>query len=439
MNVLSKDKLIYFNDQNTFKENYMTFQRLISKTVFLAIAIMIFSVAVPAYADSHIPDDARDSYERAVRDLERERFSSAERHLKNAIEAYPDYFDALKDLGKLNAMVFFGAFQRNPEYAGEEGAKAIEYLKKAAELSDEDHEVYVFLSQLYTLGELENLQLAKEYVMQALAIEKNDPMVYEYALSLMDPLTDMGYLMSIYKDLCKLEPESLDNLVQYFSIAQALSDMGEMIWALERIIEITDENIDDMRNLAVLYIQNREKEKALEFFPRLKEIGENNPDILNVIAQGYIQFKEFDKALESIKVLYEMNPDDYNNIYAYGYILENLNRKEEAIEKYKVLAEAPKGTMNKDNAIRSLINIHLDKENYQKVHDYCNLFIEEFPNDRLIRDVKKFRVSSLIYLYLEKEDFENVLKYAQEFIDEYPNDSLTPEIKEIKAEVEAAL
>lgn len=411
-----------------------------SITLLIAGLILLLSGNLLLIADEHIPRRAVDAYDRGMRDLSRDNYSSAERNFKRSLEEYPDYFPALKELGKLKAMMFFHNLQRDPGYKGEEGNEAVKYLSRASELKSEDHEVLMFLSQIHTMGYLEDLQLAKEFVMRALDVEQDDINIYDYALSLMDPQTDLGYMLAIYEGLIRLEPDNLDNLVQYFSIAHAVNDIDKMILALEKILEVRGENLEDMRNLAVLYIQSRNKEKALEFFPALERAGgDDNYDILNVITQGYIQFGEYKRAYDTIKKLYDISPDDYTVLYSYGFILESLDRKDEAIPKYQRLAKSPANTPNKNQALISLINIHLDKEDYQEAHDYCIVYIEEYPDDRLVNTVRKFKISSLVYLHLEKEDFPNVIKYCNQFIEQFPNDELTEEIREIKKEVESAL
>ncbi len=360
-------------------------------TVLTVVFVITFSIYAETATETEIPEKAQKYYQQALEDLSKKDFKSAEKNLTKSLENYPDYFEALKELGKIKAMLFLGNVQKNPEYEGLEGNQAVEYLSKASSLNEKDYEIYMFLSQLYTIGYLENIELAKENIMKAIALEKSDLMMYDFALSLMDPKIDMGYLKCLYKDLVNIEPENMDNLVQYFNICHSLNETEDMIWALEKIVETNKDSLQDVRNLAVLYIQTNKKEKALKILPDLVKLGDNNKDILNVAAKGYIQFEDYKKALDIVEKLKKIDEKDPAVIYDYAFILEKLGKTDDALKNYLTVVNSPEKIKNKDLAMSALINLYLDKGDYKNAYSYCEKYINEFPDSKFLDKVKTIK------------------------------------------------
>lgn len=356
---------------------------------FIAIFAALFIIVLSSYSETagNIPEKAADYYEKALKSLTKKDFKSAEKNLLKSLEEYPDYAEALKEMGKLKAMIFLGSVQKNPEYSGQEGNEALEYLQKASRLNDQDFEIYMFLSQLYTIGYLENIGLAKENIMKALALEKSDLMMYDFALSLMDPKVDMGYLKSLYKDLVNIEPKNIEHLVQYFNICHSLNETDEMIWALEKIVEINSDSLQDIRNLAVLYIQTNQKDKAINTIGDLLKLGKDDRDILNVAAKGYLQFEEYEKALSIVEKLKKLDDKDLSVVYDYAFIQEKMGNSDKAIENYLAVANSDEKIPNKDKAISALINLYLDRGELKEAKFYCEKYLEEFPKSSLADEV----------------------------------------------------
>jgi len=83
-------------------------------------------------------------------------------------------------------------------------------------------------------------------------------------------------------------------------------------------------------------------EDAIELFQEsLTGIGEGDPDTLLKLAQAYFANQDYQKSLQTLDQLIEINPQ-YNSTdghLLYARSLEELGRKEKALEEYKVVAE----------------------------------------------------------------------------------------------------
>jgi len=359
--------------------------------VILIVGVLLCSMLISAQESNTVPEKAVDYYEKAQKAMQEKDYAKALKYYQKSLDKCQMYFECLRDYGKLKAMIFIGQIQKDPKYPGQEGKEAMDLLERAFKQNPEDMQVLTLLSQMYAVEPtLKDITKAKEFIMKAIALTPADMKLNQFALSMMDINTDLGYLQQIYKNMVTIEPANVQYLAQYFDIANRVKDADEMIWALEKLVEVKKDNLKDLRNLVVLYIQNNKKDKAIKALEELSKRAGDDKDLLTVVAYGYRAFKDFEKALEPAKKLYTMNKNN-KTAFEYALVAEALKKNDEAITAYTFVADSKDAFDYKTDAMRSLINLLLDKKEYKTAMKYCDMYLKDYPNDKYLDEVKALK------------------------------------------------
>jgi len=242
--------------------------------------------------------------------------------------------------------------------------KAIREYLKVLEIDKKDVKAHQRLGDLY------------------LKIKKKDEAVKHYQEAAKHYVKTGFYskAIAIYKHILELEPDREDVILSTADLYQRMGMVGEAMNLYQKVAgfyendgrlkealdiyrkmaELDPRNVGVLTKLAELYYKNGLKKEGYDVFKRaLEELKEQNrfeeyvrlmerlakadPDNLEnlkELAEIYIRRKVYDRAYAVLTRIYQKAPDDVKALSQLAQVCVKLERKEEAIVRFKELAKA---------------------------------------------------------------------------------------------------
>ncbi len=267
------------------------------------------------------------------------------------LESYPNYAPAHHDLGVLH-------FNR-----GDKDTARLHY-EKAVDFQPENFTYKKNLADFYyaALGQVED---ALRLYVRALELKPEDAEVLMIAGHICVASNKYEDAKDFYNRVLEIEPwnadarQNMDTLSKFASTnltsqsseemyltAQdaASADRGrEAIDKLKALLAGSPGHAPAHNDLGVLYYQAGDSEKAFHHYLQATRLDPANITFRKNLADFYcIGQQEYEKAMRIYVGILEMYPEDLETLIAVGYICENLNNPQDAVEFYnRVLQVEP--------------------------------------------------------------------------------------------------
>ena len=202
--------------------------------------------------------------------------------------------------------------------------KAIEYYLKAAELDDDDANLYYNISYLYE--KLGDRRKADEYLGKALDLKSDDT---ESRLKLARKRVAEGRLKDArqyLREVLEREPRLLSAWVMMADILDRMDDKKGLMEAYEQILAIDPENETVIYNLAVMQYEAGELKKSLPLFKKYLKFRPEDVTVHSILFHIYKAVKNAPLAFKQAQILVELKP---NELDPYHYMFQYLSSKGE--------------------------------------------------------------------------------------------------------------
>jgi protein O-GlcNAc transferase len=117
--------------------------------------------------------------------------------------------------------------------------------------------------------------------------------------------------ISVYKDLCKVEDDSLKTY-SYMGLASAylmLNDYQKAIENYNMSVKLNDKNIDSYIGLGSAFFRLEDYKKAIEYYNKAKDINPNSPNCYWGLALAYEKLNLTERAKANAMHFIEIEPE----------------------------------------------------------------------------------------------------------------------------------
>ena len=211
--------------------------------------------------------------------------------------------------------------------------EALNYMKKASELSVDIKEVWNYLGILQIEdGDLKN---GIKSLCKALEIDEK----YQEARA------NLCYYSNDKEKLLGLADEEAGDFYANYLAAIILDDFEQKKYYLERAINVCSDRSDVLAEYADILKSCNELEKALQFYFKALNLNDNDVKAILGIADIYLQIGELKKSEEFYLKSFDIRRDLHGAYLNYGNVLFKQQRYNEALDAYREVVK-----LNPDDA-----------------------------------------------------------------------------------------
>jgi Flp pilus assembly protein TadD len=346
--------------------------------------------------------------------LEKQSLANAERWLQTAIGGFPNYRQAIKNLGLLKAQD--GKF-----------AEAVKYLAKTLELGDADGAAYGLLGRCYLSGE--NSVAAETAFRQAVMLQ---PEVADWRKGLLASLVKQGKTsdaIALLDELIAVDPTKPELYKQQASVYMVKEDFASAALVLEIAGRLGEPNAEDLHRLGDLYVRREIPDLAYSAYSRAIKADANQP---------------VDKCIRAAEILASIRaPEKATQLLAeirsqFGAKLESasqarmfkiearlaLTRKADD-EAAKLLREVVDKEPLDGEAWMLLGKYHLDKNEPEKsIFSYERAAsVEKFAPDAKVK---------IAQIYVSQSKFDDAVQLLKEAQEKSPRDTVARYLEQVE-------
>ena len=197
--------------------------------------------------------------------------------------------------------------------------KAMEGYNKAMELDDEG-------SSDYTLAEQMKEQVWANAVNKGAKLYSDKD--YENAIT--------------YFDVAKMaKPQDTTAYIYAGISAQQAGELADAAENYAFLVDSLDYTSKDFYNslIYIYLVEQKDSQKALNYLQKAQEVFPDDPEFLKQEITVLINNQEYDKAEQQLTKAIESEPDNAILYYNRGYLYEQMDNGEQAVENYKKAAE----------------------------------------------------------------------------------------------------
>ncbi len=236
------------------------------------------------------------------------------------------------------------------------------------------------------------LEKAEKWLLKAL---KRDASFYEAHLELgkvyynQEKLDEAkAQLSTAYKQGGKDAIESLDYL---YSVETKKNNLdGRVKYALMKVKVLgADATLNDVGRvdvLAVAYARNRQMEKACELYKQLMELRPDYSFAYLNLGKIYMMTHHGSKAYPLFQKAVDNGVDNPEIDYRLGGYLHDHQKYDKALP---LLNRAAKTPELREKALPLIINCHIELKQYAQAIEQCQIFLKEFPSNKLTKQVQE--------------------------------------------------
>lgn len=172
-------------------------------------------------------------------------------------------------------------------------------------------------------------------------------------------------------------PKDVDNWILLGRLQKLAQNSTSAERAYKKALEVDPDNEDALTGLAIVYSDLGDTVNASQM---LKRVVDRNPNLrtLTALAAAYEQMKEYKLAAETYKRAYEMNREQPDLKRAYASALFTAEEYDEAMKLFDELQmEEPNDLL----ALLRLSQIHRQKRDYAKAHEFARRARKIDPNN----------------------------------------------------------
>lgn len=296
--------------------------------------------------------------------------------------------------------------------------QATTLLTKATTVTDKDPQVYIALGNVWYTKKVDELA------------ESN----YKKALALNDANVDAHYALSKvlirqkkYKE-AQVELEKVKSLdPKYTNAYKDLADLyykfNEFKAALKEAQNwknlIGNDKRARARYATLLYLTNNFEEAV----PALTEINKDSSSFILKRLLGYslTETKKYAEAQQAMDEYFKIVPETskvFKDYKYYGLILENTNRKEEAIKNYeKAMVQDPSmWELNKN-----IYNIHKDSKEWKEASKYLEIYVKHQAENKQAPSLSDIFMLAFMFRHSSNLDLDKALTYTEQVLARKPD------------------
>ncbi|WP_396652449.1 tetratricopeptide repeat protein [Methanococcus maripaludis] len=321
---------------------------------------------------------------------------------------------------------------------GEDHDKALEYLKKAYELKNNNYVTLLAIGIVYS--ESGDHDKALEYLKKA--YELNDSR-YELLTALGDEYVfkdDYENAVSHYKKAYELNDDN--NILKDIGSAYLYNeDYENAIFYLKKAYNVNNSDYFIAWSLGSAYLYNEDYENAIFYLKKAYELNADTYTIPMELGTAYFNNGDHKNALKYLEESKKLNPADYTIFLTLGEVYLEIEDPDAALEYLKKAYELNDTNNNREYTLGKIENVYIYKKDYENAINYLKkayelnntdykltarlgglyLLLEDYVNSLEFfkkakalnsEDYEICRFLGVGYLY--NEDYENALKYLEE-------------------------
>ena len=182
--------------------------------------------------------------------------------------------------------------------------------------------------------------------------------------------------IKILKLALQLNPKE-ENLWMALAEAQFKSkDSDRALLSLDKALEINPKNASIYFTKGSIFINSKHIENAIKMINQGLLLDNKNETGYFQLGNAYIMLKEYKKALHTYNKVTKLNPNFWQVINNKGLILYEINKKEEALSKFKLAAKL---SNNAEPRLALAISIYATKGKYIESVNIAKNALEDNP------------------------------------------------------------
>jgi len=313
-------------------------------------------------------------------------FDLAISYLKKGLEIFPDNSDLTREL----------AFTYGDSEQFELMVESLNQL-----LDANPYEISDWISLIRAYGSMNQLDKAVEACDFALAIDdKNEEVQMMRAVCLYENGSSEA-AASAFEECVKFESANVAFLIVVIQCFLELKRYDKALVVAERIIAENPDNADGYYQRAICYIGLKNVLSAYNSINDALNIDPTNPDFLVVKADLLTERNDYAEAKEILLALLEREPDFYKTYFPLGYIYEQEENWDKALEFYRKSYD-----QNPQDAVSLLKIVKL----YYLTKDYKSTVEYKLLLDAAIEDPSNAEMLSNEYLLREFQLTDEYIK-----------------------------
>lgn len=250
-------------------------------------------------------------------------------------EAYEEFLQVIKrDPNFVDSYFHLGVICSKLAMYDQAVAYLDQCVQKNSQFKDQAH-VYSALSY----ASLRKFDEALDACQRALAVEPNDPEIYNILGTIYSYKEDWARAIEKFKKALDFNPHSAR---AGFNLALAYennNDLENAVKYYKNAISIDQNFLEAYTNLGWLYLDQQKNDEGLVLFERAVELKSDDPELLNNLGWAYSNLGKYEQALEQYRKARKLNPRSasiYNNLGVASYHIGNYD------EAYKYFQESLK-------------------------------------------------------------------------------------------------